>query len=196
MKLVTVQPVQLRPAICSVALMSLLLAPVTRADVIPFVDNYKTNVSGNASPDTNAAINLLAGFSSLWSTGTAWNTNIAKYNDVGTGAGLTNSPTVGQIVSLVATLRGNFSSTTPAKNYFNSPRPWRLTDDIRVVDQGTESIGYYTNDLSDGTPDFTAGLTFFPLYQTRVVIPPTLMAVRSTTPASDGSTARDAVALP
>jgi autotransporter-associated beta strand protein len=225
---------------------------------VPFVDNYKTNVSANASPDTNAAIKLLSGYSSLWTTGTAWNTgaptalgapvleasqayvvnattrltaaqeesayftdrrnqsysainglgeladafrtaagatttittvaadaNIAKYNDVGTGGGVSTSPTVGQIVSLVSTLRGNFSSTTPAKNYFGSPRPWRLTDDIRVVGVGTESTGYYTTDLSDGTPDYTTALTHFPLYETQDVIPPTLMAVRSTTPASD-----------
>jgi len=243
----------------AVVLASFMLAPMAHADVVPFVDNYKTNVSANVSPDTNAALKLLVGYNSLWSFGTAWNTgtptalgtpvmeasqayvvkvttrrtaaqeesayftdrrnqsysainglgtladafrtaagatttiatvaadaNLAKYNDVGTGAGSSSSPTVGQIVSLVATLRGNFSSTTPAKSYFSSPRPWRLTDDIRVVEAGTEATGYYAANLSDGTPDYSAGLTHFPLYDTGDVIPPTLMAVRSTTPASDG----------
>jgi hypothetical protein len=47
---------------------------MARADVVPFVDNYKTNVSANLSPDTNAAIKLLSGYNSLWSAGLAWNT--------------------------------------------------------------------------------------------------------------------------
>jgi autotransporter-associated beta strand protein len=250
---------QARPTVRALVVAPFLLAPMARADVVPFVDNYKTNVSANLSPDTNAAIRLLSGYNSLWSAGVAWNTgaptalgapvieasqayvvnatmkrtaaqeesayltdrrnqsysainglgtlaeafrtaagatttittvapdaNLAKYNDVGTGAGSSSSPTVGEIVSLVATLRGNYSSTTPAKSYFSSPRPWRLTDAIRVVQAGTEATGYYIADLSDGTPDYAAGLTHFPLYETRVVIPPTLMAVRSTSPASDG----------
>ena len=250
----------IRASLQVLSLSGALLAPMARADVIPFVDNYKTNVSTNTTPQTNAAIQLLSGYSTLWSAGTSWDTGaptalgasvleanqkyvvdttlhrtadqaesayftdrrnqsysainglgaladiyraaagatttittiapnatIAKYNDVGTGAGLTSSPSIGSIVSLVNTLRGNFSSTTPAKNFFKSPRPWRLSDDFRVVTLGTESTGYYTSDLSDGTPDFTAGLSFFPLYQSDVIIPPTLLAVRSLTPASDGA---------
>ena len=119
-------------------------------------------------------------------TSVAPDADVAVYNDEGTGWGSTSSPTVGQIVSLVATLRGNYSSTTPAKNHFLYPRPWRLTNENSVVTLGTETTGYYTTDLSDGTPNYTAGLTYFPLYQTSVVIPATLKAVRSTNPATDG----------
>jgi hypothetical protein len=53
---------------------SLLLAPAAYAQVIPFVDHYKTNVAANTSVETNAADALLSGFSTLWTTGTAWNT--------------------------------------------------------------------------------------------------------------------------
>lgn len=239
-------------------LSALLAAPLAHADVIPFVDNYKTNQSSNTTLETNAALALLSGYNTLWTIGLAWNTgaptpdglavlhanehyvvektthltpdqlesayftdrrnqsytatsglgaltdayrtaagatttittvapnaDIALYNDEGTGWGNTSSPTVGQIVSLVATLRGNYSSTTPAKNHFLYPRPWRLTDDNSVVTLGTEPTGYYTSDLSNGTPNYSAGLTYFPLYQTSVVIPPTLRAVRSTNPATD-----------
>jgi autotransporter-associated beta strand protein len=248
-----------RRAVPTLLLSGLLLAPLARAQVIPFVDHYQTNVSANTTPETNAALALLSGYSLLWTTGATWNTgapttfgapvlranedtvvdvtvdrtaaqeesayftdrrnqsytainglgalaeayrvaagatttintvevdaNIAKYNDVGTGGGVTTSSTVGNIVALVITLRGNYSSTTPAKNYFDSPRPWRVNDDFLVVPLGTESTGYYTTDLSDGTPNYAAGLTYFPLYETHDVVPPVLMAVRSTTPASDG----------
>ena len=240
-------------------LSALLAGPLAHADVIPFVDNYKTNQGSNTTPETNAALALLSGYDTLWTIGSAWNTgaptpaglvvleanqhyvvertahptaeqlesayftdrrnqsytatsglgaltdayrtaagaittitsmapdaDVALYNDEGTGWGSTTSPTVGQIVSLVATLRGNYSSTTPSKNHFLYPRPWRLTDENRVVTLGTEPTGYFTSDLNNGTPDYSAALTYFPLYQTSVVIPPTLRAVRSTNPATDG----------
>ena len=240
-------------------LCALLAAPLAHADVIPFVDNYKTNQSSNTTAGTNAALTLLSGYNTLWTIGSAWNTGAptakgltvlaanqhyvvektthptpdelesayftdrrnqsytatsglgaltdgyrtaagatttitsvepdadgALYNDEGTGWGNTSSPSVGQIVALVATLRGNYSSTTPAKNHFMYPRPWRLTDDNSVVTLGTEPTGYSTTDLTNGTPDYSAGLTYFPLYQTSVVIPPTLRAVRSTNPTTDG----------
>lgn len=250
---------QTRISIRLAVLSALLAGPLAHADVIPFVDNYKTNQSSNTTAQTNAALALLSGYTTLWTIGSAWNTgaptaqgvavleanehyvvektrhlsphqlesayftdrrnqsytatsglgaltdayreaagatttitsvesdaDVALYNDVGTGWGSTSSPSAGQIVALVATLRGNYSSTTPAKNHFLYPRPWRLTDDIRVVALGTEPTGYYATDLSDGTPNYSAGLTYFPLYQTRVVIPATLRAVRSTNPVTDG----------
>src|SRR5882724_5224599 len=68
-------PAQTPPTtIRAVVLASFMLAPMAHADVVPFVDNYKTNVSANVSPDTNAALKLLVGYNSLWSFGTAWNT--------------------------------------------------------------------------------------------------------------------------
>jgi autotransporter-associated beta strand protein len=109
----------------------------------------------------------------------------AKYDDKGNGAGVATS-SLGKVVTRVQTLRGNYSSTSPAKSYFLSPRPWRLNTSGAVVSTGTETTGYYTSTLSDGTPDTTASLTYFPAYDTPVAVNPYLRAVRSTTPASDG----------
>lgn len=204
----------------------------------PFVDAYKTNITANTTTDTNAALNLLSGFSTLWTAGSSWNngtvlnastlqanqayvvslttnrtadeatsaylydrqsqnysiigglgpladsyktgsgattsiTDVAsdattvKYTDSGTGAG-DSSSSLGKVVDLVATMRGNYASTTPAKNYFSYPRPWRLTDDIRVEDTGaTDSLG-------------------FPVYTSNDEVVPALLPTRSLTPASDG----------
>lgn len=39
-----------------------------------FVDGYKTNVTGNLTPETNAVVRILGGFAQVWKTGSAWNT--------------------------------------------------------------------------------------------------------------------------
>lgn len=39
-----------------------------------FVDDYKTNVVANLTPETNAVIRILGGFAKVWKTGGAWNT--------------------------------------------------------------------------------------------------------------------------
>ncbi|MGW6909954.1 phosphatase PAP2 family protein [Streptomyces sp. NPDC054940] len=39
-----------------------------------FVDDYKTNVVANLTPETNAVIRVLGGFAKVWKTGGAWNT--------------------------------------------------------------------------------------------------------------------------
>lgn len=113
--------------------------------------------------------------------------NIAKYDDKSNGAGNTSSATVGQMVNLVNTLRGANTSSNPSKSYFNSPRPWRLSNDGATVStSGPEATGYYTSVLADGTPNTSTALTYFPAYNSSVVVAPSLMAVRSTTPATDG----------
>ncbi len=43
------------------------------ADVAHFVDTYRTNVPANLTPETNAAVRVLADMQELWRTGTAWN---------------------------------------------------------------------------------------------------------------------------
>ncbi|MBW5446126.1 phosphatase PAP2 family protein [Cohnella sp. CFH 77786] len=55
-----------------------------------------------------------------------------KYNDEGNDAGDTKS-SLGNMVSLVNTLRGEFSSTSQAKNYFRYPRPFRWVNTSIVV---------------------------------------------------------------
>ncbi|MDN0197829.1 phosphatase PAP2 family protein [Streptomyces sp. S.PNR 29] len=39
-----------------------------------FVDDYKTNVLSNLTPETNAVVRILGGFAQVWKTGGAWNT--------------------------------------------------------------------------------------------------------------------------
>ncbi|TWL90820.1 Extracellular serine protease [Bacillus licheniformis] len=58
--------------------------------------------------------------------------SIRKYNDEGTNSGSTSSE-LGNVVSLVNTLRGNYSSSNPAKSYFNYPRPFRWKDNSIIV---------------------------------------------------------------
>ncbi|MDT7842197.1 phosphatase PAP2 family protein [Streptomyces justiciae] len=41
---------------------------------LAFVDDYKTNVVANQTPETNAVIRALGGFAEIWKTGGAWNT--------------------------------------------------------------------------------------------------------------------------
>jgi autotransporter-associated beta strand protein len=83
------------------------------------------------------------------------------------GAGSTTSE-LGEIVRLVNTVRGPFSSSNPSKSAFQYPRPWRLTDRSTVVDTGrVDELG-------------------FPVYESDVVVAPQLLRQRATDPASDG----------
>lgn len=47
-----------------------------------FVDDYKTNVVANLTPETNAVIRILGGFAKVWKTGGAWNTGTPLAPDV------------------------------------------------------------------------------------------------------------------
>lgn len=47
-----------------------------------FVDDYKTNIVANATPETNAVIRALGGFAEVWKTGDAWNTGIPLMPEV------------------------------------------------------------------------------------------------------------------
>jgi autotransporter-associated beta strand protein len=55
-----------------------------------------------------------------------------KYEDDGSNAGSTSS-SLGNIVNLVNTLRGDYSSTSSAKAYFSYPRPFRWADNSVVI---------------------------------------------------------------
>ncbi|GGV84802.1 phosphatase PAP2 family protein [Streptomyces massasporeus] len=39
-----------------------------------FVDDYKSNIAANLTPETNAVVRILGGMSKVWKTGDAWNT--------------------------------------------------------------------------------------------------------------------------
>jgi autotransporter-associated beta strand protein len=83
------------------------------------------------------------------------------------GAGSPTSP-LGQIVTLVNTVRGSWSSSNPSKFAVQYPRPWRMTTDSTVVDTGAlDEFG-------------------FPVYQSKVVVAPQLLRQRSLVPTDDG----------
>ncbi|MFJ8624987.1 phosphatase PAP2 family protein [Kitasatospora sp. NPDC093550] len=75
---------------------------------------------------------------------------------------------LGQVVTLVNTLRGPYASGNPAKYAYRYPRPWRMNADSAVVDTGTtDALG-------------------FPVYESEVVVAPQLLRQRSTSPVDDG----------
>ncbi|MEV0895521.1 phosphatase PAP2 family protein [Actinoplanes sp. NPDC049802] len=83
------------------------------------------------------------------------------------GAGNPGSA-LGKVVTLVNTVRGNWSSGNPSKFAYQYPRPWRMTGDSRIVDTGAvDAFGY-------------------PVYDSDVVVTPQLLRQRSTNPAEDG----------
>ncbi|MFJ5302978.1 phosphatase PAP2 family protein [Streptomyces sp. NPDC088350] len=57
-------------------LVSWLAAADAKAATVPlaFVDDYKTNVLANLTPETNAVVRILGGMAQIWKTGSAWNT--------------------------------------------------------------------------------------------------------------------------
>lgn len=83
------------------------------------------------------------------------------------GAGSTDSE-LGQVATLVNTLRGSYSSGNPSKLTFQYPRPWRMTLDSEVVDTGE-------------TDEFD-----YPIYDSPVEVAAQLLRQRSTTPEEDG----------
>ncbi|MFE0515110.1 phosphatase PAP2 family protein [Streptomyces sp. NPDC058964] len=44
------------------------------AGAAAFVDDYRSNVIANLTPETNAVVRVLGGFARVWKTGSAWNT--------------------------------------------------------------------------------------------------------------------------
>jgi autotransporter-associated beta strand protein len=74
---------------------------------------------------------------------------------------------LGAVVTLVNTLRGPYASGNPSKYAYQYPRPWRMTEESRVVDTGVlDALGY-------------------PVYRSDVVVAPQLLRQRSTSPADD-----------
>ena len=64
------------------AILSWMSSPAVAAAVKAFADDYKTNVPGNITVETNGAVRILSGFQELWQTGTAWNTGTPLATEV------------------------------------------------------------------------------------------------------------------
>lgn len=57
-----------------------------------------------------------------------------KYDDSnGSNKGGSSDSELGKMVDLIGLLRGNYASTTPAKNFFSYMRPWRWVDTSVIV---------------------------------------------------------------
>ncbi|SEP75972.1 autotransporter-associated beta strand repeat-containing protein [Streptomyces sp. yr375] len=217
------------------------------AGALAFVDDYRTNVTANLTPETNAVVRVLGGFAKVWKTGPAWNTGTALRPDIlranvrycvdvtrsrtdaqgreafvhdrqhqsyamiaglgpladlykagakavtsitaapdttpattindavpadapagsAIGAG-SHTSDLGQVATLVDTVRGPFASGNPAKAAFQYPRPWRMNANSEVVPTGqTDAFGY-------------------PVYDSKVVVVPQLLRQRGTSAADDG----------
>jgi autotransporter-associated beta strand protein len=63
---------------------SWLAAADAKAATAPaaFVDDYRTNLPTNLTPETNAVVRILGGFAQVWKTGGAWNTGTPLRPDV------------------------------------------------------------------------------------------------------------------
>lgn len=61
---------------------------------------------------------------------------VKKYDDQGNGAGDPKSA-LGSMVQLVDTVRGKYSSSNPAKYYFQYPRPYRWSDKVVLLPELT-----------------------------------------------------------
>ncbi|MFM9608996.1 phosphatase PAP2 family protein [Streptomyces sp. V2] len=57
-------------------------AKAATATPAAFVDDYKTNVMANLTPETNAVVRVLGGMAKVWKTGDAWNTGTALDREV------------------------------------------------------------------------------------------------------------------
>ncbi|WP_329223195.1 phosphatase PAP2 family protein [Streptomyces sp. NBC_01485] len=217
------------------------------AGPLTFVDDYRTNLTANLTPETNAVVRVLGGFAKVWKTGPAWNTGTPLRPDIlranvrycvdvtrsrtqaqgreafvydrqhqsyamigglgpladlyKTGAkavtSITSAPDatpattindavpadapagsaigagshtsdLGQVATLVDTVRGPFASGNPGKAAFQYPRPWRMNENSQVVPTGkTDALGY-------------------PVYESKVVVVPQLLRQRGTSATDDG----------
>ncbi|AAK78718.1 Conserved hypothetical protein [Clostridium acetobutylicum EA 2018] len=73
-----------------------------------------------------------------------------QYTDKGNAEGnwAEESSDLGSVVKLVDTIRNSAASTTPAKNYYKYPRPWRWSDKVKVLPTLVPEKS--TNPSSDG----------------------------------------------
>jgi autotransporter-associated beta strand protein len=86
-----------------------------------------------------------------------------KEDDKGTDAGSDTSE-LKDVVTFMTAMRGPEGTTSPAKYFFASPRPWRMSDSGEVIQTGTETLGDKQ----------------FEAYQSNVQVVPALKYVRET----------------
>ncbi|GAK69557.1 hypothetical protein RRU01S_07_00820 [Agrobacterium rubi TR3 = NBRC 13261] len=77
-----------------------------------------------------------------------------KEDDKGTEAGSVDSQ-LKNFVAFIKRMRGPEATTNPAKYFYMSPRPWRMTAKGDVVETGKETIGDKTFEQYETEPDVT-----------------------------------------
>ncbi|MNH93159.1 Extracellular serine protease precursor [compost metagenome] len=75
-----------------------------------------------------------------------------KEDDKGTEAGATDSE-LKDFVAFMKVIRGPEGTTSPAKYFYTSPRPWRMNDKGEVNETGSETIGDRKFETYETSPD-------------------------------------------
>ncbi|WP_426448464.1 S-layer homology domain-containing protein [Paenibacillus sp. S-38] len=92
-----------------------------------------------------------------------------KYDDGGTDAGDPNS-NFGRMVTLVKTLRGNYSSTNPAKNFYAYKRPFRWADTSIIVPSLVPAISK-TPETDGGFPSGHTNASYLSAFAMAYAVP-------------------------
>ncbi len=144
--------------------------------------NQSYSIIDGLGPLTNT---YLVGANSTTTIPTAFDANtlaFTEYDDQGTGnAGGSLTSPLGYVAALVNNFRS--FSTTPAKNAYNYPRPFRMNGSSVVADTGTTQ----TINATVVANSTTTAVRTFPVYNSPDVVAPSLLVVRSLTPSSDGA---------
>lgn len=74
-----------------------------------------------------------------------------KEDDKGTEAGAADSE-LKDFVAFMKVIRGPEGTTSPAKYFYSTPRPWRMNDKGEVIETGKETIGNRTFESHDSDP--------------------------------------------
>ena len=74
-----------------------------------------------------------------------------KEDDKGTEAGAADSE-LKDFVAFMKVIRGPEGTTSPAKYFYSSPRPWRMNDKGEVIETGKETIGDRSFESHDSDP--------------------------------------------
>ncbi|MGV1987324.1 phosphatase PAP2 family protein [Agrobacterium sp. 22-221-1] len=74
-----------------------------------------------------------------------------KEDDKGTEAGAVDSE-LKDFVAFMKVIRGPEGTTSPAKYFYSSPRPWRMNDKGEVIETGKETIGDRSFESHDSDP--------------------------------------------
>nr|WP_246231426.1 phosphatase PAP2 family protein [Rhizobium oryzihabitans] len=74
-----------------------------------------------------------------------------KEDDKGTEAGAADSE-LKDFVAFMKVIRGPEGTTSPAKYFYSTPRPWRMNDKGEVIETGKETIGDRSFESHDSDP--------------------------------------------